>query len=136
MEFLLTTLEYHARNPFMLVSRTSGESESDTVLDVLIKLIRVIANMSVNAEVGCGLGARPPLGAVLLTLLLTNNKSKANLVGFNINIIQSLINFVPICNFRCPTTRTLAGTLCCRAATWRNCCWLHWAPYTIYHSIR
>lgn len=81
MEYLLTTLECHARNPFMLVSRKSTDGDNDTVHDVLIKLIRVIANMSVNAEVGCGLGARPQLGNILLALLLTINKCKTNLVS-------------------------------------------------------
>lgn len=45
-------------------------SNGDTVMDVLIKLIRVIANMSVNSEVGYGLGLRHPLGVVLLNILL------------------------------------------------------------------
>lgn len=45
-------------------------SNGDTVMDVLIKLIRVIANMSVNSEVGYGLSMRHPLGVVLLNVLL------------------------------------------------------------------
>lgn len=82
MEYLLNTLEMHATNPFAITSRNvlkNGESD-DTVFDVLIKLIRVIANMSVNAEVGYGLGMRSPLGSILLSLLLTINKYKTNLV--------------------------------------------------------
>lgn len=99
MEYLLTTLEYHARNPFMLVARklstNSGDANDtdDTIHDVLIKLIRVIANMSVNAEVGYGLGGRPQLGTVLLALLMTINKCKANLVSIIIiHTIGIIIN--------------------------------------------
>ncbi|KAL5275402.1 ARMC2 family protein [Megaselia abdita] len=51
----------------------------DTNIDVLIKMIRVIANMSVNPEVGRGLGTRLDLGVVLLNLLKSNMKDiKAN----------------------------------------------------------
>lgn len=85
MEYLLSTLEMYASNPFGMSSRymlKNNENDIDTVFDVLIKLIRVIANMSVNAVVGYGLGIRQPLGSVLLSLLLTINKYKTNLVGF------------------------------------------------------
>lgn len=51
-------------------------SNGDSVMDVLIKLIRVIANMSVNSEVGHGLGLRHPLGAVLLNVLLQSKEIK------------------------------------------------------------
>lgn len=83
MEYLLNTLELYASSPFIMASRKtlkSADGDNDTVADVVIKLIRVIANMSVNAEVGYGLGMRPPLGSVLLTLLLTMNKQKSYLV--------------------------------------------------------
>lgn len=73
----------------------SADGDNDTVADVLIKLIRVIANMSVNAEVGYGLGMRPPLGSVLLTLLLTMNKQKSHLVRFTQHLFdcKTVINF-------------------------------------------
>jgi armadillo repeat-containing protein 2 len=58
MEYLLNTLEFFSNQHFD-VSNSNG----DSVIDVLIKLIRVVANMSVNAEVGYGLGLRNPLGS-------------------------------------------------------------------------
>lgn len=75
MEYLLKTLEYYSKTSFAKPN-SSGES----MIDVLIKLIRVIANMSVNNEVGFGLGTRQSLGSVLLSLLLTINTYKNNLV--------------------------------------------------------
>lgn len=65
MEYILNTLEFYSNQRFDI-----RNNNGDTVTDVLIKLIRVIANMSVNAEVGYGLGLRPPLGVVLLNILL------------------------------------------------------------------
>ncbi|KAH8386475.1 hypothetical protein KR093_000780, partial [Drosophila rubida] len=59
MQFLLDVLQQ--------LSERSPASES--LLDAQIKLIRVVANMSVNAEVGAGLGNLHALGAVLLRLL-------------------------------------------------------------------
>lgn len=53
-------------------------SNGDTVMDVLIKLIRVIANMSVNSEVGYGLSLRHPLGVVLLNVLLQAKEIKTD----------------------------------------------------------
>lgn len=53
-------------------------SNGDSVIDVLIKLIRVIANMSVNSEVGYGLGLRNPLGVVLLNVLLAAKEIKSD----------------------------------------------------------
>lgn len=59
MEYLLDVLQ-------QLGERTAcGEA----LLDAQIKLIRVVANMSVNSEVGAGLGNVHALGAVLLRLL-------------------------------------------------------------------
>lgn len=138
MEYLLASLEYHTAHPFMLVTRNSGDSENDTVLDVLIKLIRVIANMSVNAEVGCGLGGRPLLGTVLLTLLQTINKIKANVVGFWARHVQvpSIFALLSSHNTFIDSVYIYMHGACCRAPTWRNCCWPHWAPHTISHSIR
>lgn len=46
----------------------------DTNVDVLIKMIRVIANISVNSEVGKGLGSRLDLAVILLNLLKSNIK--------------------------------------------------------------
>ncbi|XP_002041952.2 armadillo repeat-containing protein 2 [Drosophila sechellia] len=71
MEYLLNVLEQlNERSP-----------SSVSHLDAQIKLIRVVANMSVNPEVGAGLGNVRSLGAVLLQLLsktseeLTKKKS-------------------------------------------------------------
>lgn len=48
-------------------------------MDVLIKLIRVIANMSVNSEVGYGLGhGKHPLGVILLNVLLEAKEIKTD----------------------------------------------------------
>ncbi|XP_017076984.1 armadillo repeat-containing protein 2 [Drosophila eugracilis] len=59
MEYLLNVLEQlNERSP-----------TSVALLDAQIKLIRVVANMSVNAEVGAGLGNVRSLGAVLMQLL-------------------------------------------------------------------
>ncbi|KAH8368275.1 hypothetical protein KR084_009206 [Drosophila pseudotakahashii] len=59
MEYLLNVLEQlNERSP-----------ASVALLDAQIKLIRVVANMSVNPEVGAGLGNVRSLGAVLLQLL-------------------------------------------------------------------
>lgn len=41
----------------------------DSNIDVLIKMVRVIANISVNSEVGKGLGSRLDLAQILLNLL-------------------------------------------------------------------
>ncbi|XP_070490786.1 armadillo repeat-containing protein 2 [Chironomus tepperi] len=71
MEYLLNTLEFFSNQRFD-IKNTNG----DTVMDALIKLIRVIANMSVNAEVGYGLGLRHPLGVVLLNILLEAKEIK------------------------------------------------------------
>lgn len=89
MEYLLQNLETYATNRFTLKTRPPnvGENgraadECDTVIDVVIKLIRVVANMSVNPDVGYGLANCHPLGSVLLSLLLTINKFKSNFVSF------------------------------------------------------
>ena len=77
MEYLLTVLELNAKEQFGL-QNNSG----DTVLDVLIKMIRVVANMSVNSEVGFGLGNSRTLGSILLNLLSsTNDKKYAKMVS-------------------------------------------------------
>ncbi|XP_016923218.2 armadillo repeat-containing protein 2 [Drosophila suzukii] len=59
MEYLLNVLE----------QLNERSSTSVALLDAQIKLIRVVANMSVNPEVGAGLGNVRSLGAVLLQLL-------------------------------------------------------------------
>lgn len=76
MEYLINALVYYSNKPL-----TSSTQNGDSVIDVLVKLIRVIANMSVNDEVGYGLGMRQHLGSVLLTLLLAANNMKKNLVS-------------------------------------------------------
>ncbi|XP_052856185.1 armadillo repeat-containing protein 2 [Drosophila gunungcola] len=59
MEYLLNVLEQLNDRP----------ATSVALLDAQIKLIRVVANMSVNPEVGAGLGNVRSLGTVLLKLL-------------------------------------------------------------------
>ncbi|CRL05014.1 CLUMA_CG018042, isoform A [Clunio marinus] len=73
MEYVLSTLEFYSNQRFDIKN-----NNGDTVMDALIKLIRVIANMSVNAEVGYGLGLRPPLGVVLLNILLEAKEIKSD----------------------------------------------------------
>lgn len=77
MEYLLQTLDYYSNTSF-----TKPNPSGESVIDVLIKLVRVIANMSVNNEVGLGLGTRQSLGSVLLSLMLTINVHKNNLVSY------------------------------------------------------
>lgn len=62
MEYLLDVLQ-------QLGERTPPPGHGEALLDAQIKLIRVVANMSVNCEVGAGLGNVHALGAVLLRLL-------------------------------------------------------------------
>lgn len=83
MEYLLANLEVYSTERFTWrrASVDGSLNENDTVVDVVIKLIRVIANMSVNPEVGYGLANYQPLGSVLLSLLLTINKFKFNFVS-------------------------------------------------------
>lgn len=89
MECLLSNLELYATNRFTLKKRsanvrddsTDAMVDCDTVVDVLIKLIRVIANMSINPDVGAALANDSPLGSLLLTLLLTINKFKCIFVS-------------------------------------------------------
>lgn len=73
MEYVLSTLEFYSNQRFDIKN-----NNGDTVLDVLVKLIRVIANMSVNPETGYGLGLRPPLGVVLLNILLEAKEIKTD----------------------------------------------------------
>lgn len=98
MEYLFKCLEYYANESVMLKHRTRGlvtnemsngdsanDCQIDTVADVVIKLIRVIANLSVNAEVGYKLANHHQLGAILLTLLNTINKQSDHLVRIALN---------------------------------------------------
>lgn len=75
MDYLFSTLESCSNKNFVNLSQ-QGE-----VLDVTIKLVRVVANMSVNNEVGYGLGVKSSLGTILLRLLLTLNKNKLKAVS-------------------------------------------------------
>lgn len=104
MEYLLNCLEYYANESMMLrrLARASNELSSgddandlhiDTVVDVVIKLIRVIANLSVNAEVGYKLANHHQLGAILLTLLNTINKQRTSFV--RIQLIYLTLPFPP-----------------------------------------
>lgn len=68
-------------------AKNEFDTVTDVPIDVEIKLIRVIANLSVNAEVGYKLANHHQLGAILLTLLNTINKQRENFVR--------IINFTP-----------------------------------------
>ncbi|XP_055855262.1 armadillo repeat-containing protein 2 [Episyrphus balteatus] len=84
MEYLFDALDFYSKQKFTLQSQMS-----DTVVDVLVKLIRVIANMGVNCEVGIGLGRKPGLGEILLRVMRRVNQIR----GTNMNSdIQELLN--------------------------------------------
>ncbi|KAM7349358.1 armadillo repeat-containing protein 2 isoform 2-T2 [Cochliomyia hominivorax] len=72
MEYLLNILEIYSKEPL-----TMHNSLGDSVVDVLIKMIRVLANMSVNAEVGFGLGNTQSLGNILMLLLKASQQIKS-----------------------------------------------------------
>lgn len=110
MEYLLKCLEYYANESLMLKRRTRGlitnemsngdnanDCQIDTVTDVVIKLIRVIANLSVNAEVGYKLANHHQLGAILLTLLNTINKQREHLVRTQLIFGRSVFRSVYVC---------------------------------------
>nr|XP_040227433.2 armadillo repeat-containing protein 2 [Anopheles coluzzii] len=62
---LLATLEYYANKSFTLKNQMG-----DSIAQVLTKLIRILANMCVNGDVGYGMSRRSPLGEILLNILL------------------------------------------------------------------
>nr|XP_029730291.1 armadillo repeat-containing protein 2 [Aedes albopictus] len=65
MEAILNALEYYSHKRLTIKNQMG-----DAVVDVLTKLVRVIANISVNGDVGYGLSNKPPLGEILLNILL------------------------------------------------------------------
>lgn len=83
MEYLLNVLEIYSKEPFTLQN-----SMGDTVVDVLIKMIRVVANMSVNSEVGFGLGNARSLGNILMELLKASQQIKS------IKMVSNYISFL------------------------------------------
>ncbi|XP_049541239.1 armadillo repeat-containing protein 2 isoform X2 [Anopheles darlingi] len=62
---LVAALEYYATKRF-----TIRNQMGDSIVDVLTKLVRVVANMCVNGLVGYGMSNRQSLGEILLKLLL------------------------------------------------------------------
>nr|XP_014088411.2 armadillo repeat-containing protein 2 [Bactrocera oleae] len=72
IQYLLRVLELYSKEPLTL-----HNSLGDTVIDVLVKMIRVVANMSVNTEVGIGLGNMQNLGVIMLNLLNAITHMKA-----------------------------------------------------------
>ncbi|XP_053665003.1 armadillo repeat-containing protein 2 [Anopheles marshallii] len=68
---LLATLEYYANKSF-----TMRNQMGDSVVQVLTKLIRIVANMCVNGDVGYGMSKRSPLGEILLNILLKVKDAK------------------------------------------------------------
>lgn len=76
MEHLVNSLDHYSSRKFNEpLKQGAGE---DTVIDVAVKLVRVIANMGVNAEVGQGLVKRAGLGNCLLTLIKNISKMLVN----------------------------------------------------------
>lgn len=71
MENLLGALDHYSIRKFnaSVVQSCPTVGGEDTVIDVAVKLVRVIANMGVNAEVGHGLLQRVGLGNCLLNLI-------------------------------------------------------------------
>ncbi|XP_035791044.1 armadillo repeat-containing protein 2-like isoform X1 [Anopheles albimanus] len=62
---LIAALEYYATKRF-----TIRNQMGDSIVDVLTKLVRVVANMCVNGVVGYGMSNRQSLGGILLKLLV------------------------------------------------------------------
>lgn len=84
MEYLVQALEFYGgqlQQQPLGVKRAATPTGADSMVDVMVKLVRVVANMSVNAEVGYGLSVRPVLGSVLLRLLVQANAGKRNVVS-------------------------------------------------------
>lgn len=73
MEYLQRVLEIYSKLPLSL-----HNSLGDSVIDALVKIIRVVANMSVNAEVGMALGRNDPLQLIFLQLLKATSLSLQN----------------------------------------------------------
>ncbi|XP_053686252.1 armadillo repeat-containing protein 2 [Sabethes cyaneus] len=71
MEAIMKTLEYYSNKRFSIKNHMG-----DSVVDVLTKLVRVVANICVNADVGYGLSNRPSLGEILLSILLKVKDAK------------------------------------------------------------
>ncbi|KFB43495.1 hypothetical protein ZHAS_00011300 [Anopheles sinensis] len=71
LDALLATLEYYANKSFSLRNQMG-----DSIIQVMTKLIRVVANMCVNGDVGYGMSKRSPLGEILLNILLKVKEPK------------------------------------------------------------
>ncbi|XP_058122747.1 armadillo repeat-containing protein 2 [Anopheles ziemanni] len=71
LDALLATLEYYANKSFSLRNQMG-----DSIVQVMTKLIRVVANMCVNGDVGYGMSKRSPLGEILLNILLKVKEPK------------------------------------------------------------
>ncbi|XP_050092586.1 armadillo repeat-containing protein 2-like [Anopheles aquasalis] len=70
---LIAALEYYATKRF-----TIRNQMGDSIVDVLTKLVRIVANMCVNGLVGYGMSNRQSLGGILLKLLLAAINPKAS----------------------------------------------------------
>ncbi|XP_055532116.1 armadillo repeat-containing protein 2 [Wyeomyia smithii] len=71
MEAIFKALEYYSNKRLSMKNQMG-----DSVVDVLTKLVRVVANISVNADVGYGLSNKPSLGEILLSILLKVKDAK------------------------------------------------------------
>lgn len=96
MEYLVKALEYHTSDEIIMFRRlkndtinddvrnvdddTLNDHQIDTVIDVVIKFIRVVANLSVNADVGYKLANFHQFGTIFLNILNMLNKYQMNFV--------------------------------------------------------
>lgn len=95
MEYLFKALEYYTSDEMMfrrlkndainddvrnVDDDTPNDHQIDTVIDVVIKFIRVVANLSVNAEVGYKLANFHQFGTIFLNILNMLNKYQMNFV--------------------------------------------------------
>lgn len=75
MSYLLNSLEFHANGNVKNISSSKMSKN-----DVLIKLIRIVANLSVNSYVGSNLGDSS-LGVILLQMLLQVKELKVHTIN-------------------------------------------------------
>lgn len=75
MSYLLNSLEFHANGSVKNISSSKMSKN-----DVLIKLIRIVANLSVNSYVGSNLGDSS-LGVILLQMLLQVKELKVHTIN-------------------------------------------------------
>ncbi|XP_058065768.1 armadillo repeat-containing protein 2 [Anopheles bellator] len=118
---LLACLDYYANKSF-----TWKNQMGDSIVNVLTKLIRIVANMCVNGDVGYGMSKRSPLGEILLSVLLKVRDHKTaemeellfatlgalhNLsYYYEVNDTQATLLVIP--GSICERLKDICGTLC------------------------